>query len=72
VITYRPTGVDPCARGRSHLGIAQLTGDGQTRRGFGKKGVIIGSFRALVEGPAGSVIALGRLADHPRGLPWPA
>lgn len=57
-ITYRSIGADLCVGGRSHLGIGQLRPDGRTRTAFGKKGAVVGSFRAVVGGPDESVIAL--------------
>jgi uncharacterized delta-60 repeat protein len=62
-ITYLSSGASVCERDRSHLGIAQLTPDRRSRRAFGKKGAIVGPYRALAEEPDGSVVAL---AEVPR------
>jgi uncharacterized delta-60 repeat protein len=62
-ITYLSTGAYACERGRSHLGVAQLTPDGRTRAEFGEKGAIVGTYRAVAGEPDGSVFAL---ADVPR------
>jgi hypothetical protein len=62
-ITYLSGGAYRCERGRSHLGIAQLTPDGRTRRAFGRKGAIVGPYRTFAEEPDGSFVAL---AEVPR------
>ncbi|MBA3866137.1 MAG: hypothetical protein H0X42_07305 [Solirubrobacterales bacterium] len=62
-ITYLSSGAYVCERGRSHLGVAQLTPNGRTRKAFGKRGAIVGRFKALVAGSHGSVFAL---AEEPR------
>ena len=62
-ITYRSSGAYICERDRSHLGVAQLTPDGQTRMAFGNRGAIVGRFKALARGSHGTVFAL---AEEPR------
>jgi uncharacterized delta-60 repeat protein len=61
-ITYLSGGTYACERSRSHLGVARLTPDGRTKGAFGKKGAIIGPYRALVEQPDGSVVALAEVS----------
>ena len=57
-ITYSSAGSNGCGGGRGHRGIAQLDADGKANAAFGSKGVIFGSFRSVVEGPEGSLVAL--------------
>lgn len=62
-ITYRSIAAYRCEPSRSHLGVAQLTPQGQTMRAFGMRGSIVGRYRAIAGGPNGSVVAL---AEVPR------
>ncbi|HEY2056333.1 MAG TPA: hypothetical protein VGH14_20580 [Solirubrobacterales bacterium] len=62
-ITYLSTGAYACDRDRSHFGLAQLTPSGRTRTAFGKKGGIVGSYRAVAGESDGSIVAL---AEVPR------
>ena len=62
-ITYRSLGAYVCERSRSHLGIGQLTADGDPRESFGRNGAIVGRFLDLAEGSHGAVLAL---AEEPR------
>lgn len=61
-ITYLSTRDYPCERGRSHLGVGQLTPSGRTRKTFGRDGAIVGRFHALAAGPQGAVFALAEEA----------
>lgn len=63
-ITVRATGATVCQR-RSHPGLARLTPDGSPSRGFGKDGTMLGSYRALVGEPNGSIVALA-VTSHDR------
>lgn len=62
-ITYRSTGISACPSDHGRYGVAQLTPDGRTRKGLGRKGAVGGFFTALAGDPDGSVIALAR-------MPW--
>ena len=63
VITYRSSAIYRCAKDKSHIGIAQLTQTGEVRSVFGKKGALVGRYRAITGGSEGSVFAL---AEVPR------
>lgn len=66
-ITYLSTGAYACRRDRSHLGVAQLTPRGQTRKAFGRKEAVVGLYRALTEEPDGSVVALAEVPRRREG-----
>ncbi len=68
-ITYRSTGSFLCQIARKGRGIAQLTPDGQPMANFGTRGAIHGAFRALAEGPDGSVLALAGAPRRFKGGP---
>jgi Domain of unknown function (DUF5122) beta-propeller len=63
-ITYRSSAIYRCVKDRSHFGIAQLTQTGQARSAFGKKGALVGRYRAIAGGSEGSVFALAEVLRH--------
>jgi hypothetical protein len=60
-ITYRSSAIYPCVRDLSHIGIAQLTQTGEARSAFGKRGALVGRYRAIMGGPEGSIFALAKV-----------
>ena len=60
-ITYRSTVISACPKDHGRWGVAQLTPDGRTRKGLGRKGAVGGYFTALAGEPDGSVVALARM-----------
>jgi uncharacterized delta-60 repeat protein len=71
-ITYLSTGAYACERDRSHFGIAQLTPSGRTRTAFGKKGAIIGAYRAVAAESDGSIVALAQVPRRREKEPFNA
>jgi uncharacterized delta-60 repeat protein len=63
-ITYRSSAIYRCVKDRSRFGIAQLTQTGQARSAFGKKGALVGRYRAIAGGSQGSVFALAEVPRH--------
>jgi uncharacterized delta-60 repeat protein len=64
VVTYRSTSIYACTKGKSHIGIAQLTADGRARNSFGRQGALVGHYGAIAEEPDGSVVALAAVRRH--------